>query len=129
MAKHIKAQNRKRLDWCQLVVPVITPQSEEDMLAEIKAIEDKIREQICKDFVPLRRKELVEGRDIQPGHFRPQRPRAEPRAPQGDSASKERASTSRPVPEARHPLLTSKPVPIKSTPASTSPRLASVEQA
>ena len=38
VAKHIKAQNRKRLDWCQLVVPVITPQSEEDMLAEIKAI-------------------------------------------------------------------------------------------
>ena len=66
---------------------MITPQSEEDVLAEIQKIEDKIREQVRKESIPLRRSKLlqkVRRRPAGPTPVVPQPRRTEPRIPPSD---------------------------------------------
>ena len=83
MAKNLTAHTKKRVDWCDIGLPEITRQSEEEMLAEIQRIEDHIREQVREENTPIRRSELMPRRQ-QPVRPVPQPRRNMPRVPPSD---------------------------------------------
>ena len=139
VAKNLTAQTKKRVDWCDIALPEITPQSEEEMLDEIQRIEDHIREQVREENSPIRRSELVPGRRP-PMRLEPQPRRNMPRVPPSDERTpnpnplharpRQPPPPTNPRPPPTNPTVTQSPTPRprSSRPAPPPPPRSSISQ-